>query len=352
MKKIITLALITLIFSCKKTTKETTVSSSEKKVETIIKDPIKEKLQQEYSKEYKVGESSFFINAKNGEVSNVHIYTKGLEENFDKTYEIGGQVLSSTALDINNDGFKEIFLKVLPTDDSGNVDLMGFASHKDQKIYEIQITESDHLRDMNTDKVTFSDNKIERTFTTNGKESGYSYDLIFIKENDEYMLENIFKDDGPKYMDFTENDELANKIGKFFRENYLKSDIDILTENDKKFQLAEVDLNNDGKKEIFINFMTPYFCGSGGCNILLLNQDLKQITKFTVMQTPLFLQKETTNGWKNMLIRSGKDFRQLLYKNGKYPSNPSVVKKYPYSPNAHDWVLFDDQFSPSKTYTF
>jgi len=189
-------------------------------------------------------------------------------------------------------------------------------------------------------------------FSCKQKEKNITIPPKVEEETLEPDFKNTLKQEDSRFMDFTENDELAKRVGNFLKEDYLKSDINILMENDRKFQLAEVDLNNDGKKEIFINFMTPYFCGSGGCNILLLDSNFNVITKFTVMQIPLFLQKETTNNWKNLLIRSGEDFRQLVYKNGKYPSNPSVVKKYPYSPNAHDWVLFDDQFSPSKTYTF
>ncbi|TMM29078.1 hypothetical protein FDT66_11870 [Polaribacter aestuariivivens] len=348
MKNYIILIFLVFTFSCKQTGKETT-STALPKVKEVEQ---KETLKPIYEKEYQTNNYTFHIKAINGEVTKLHIYTKGLENNFDETFEIEGQVLSSAELDINNDNFKEYYLKILPTDDSGNIDLMGFASHKNKSIYKIEVNESNHLREVNTDKISFSDNKIERSFTSDGKENGYSYNLIYIEEINKYILENIFKDEDSKYMDFTENDELAKKIATFFKEDYLKSDVNILTENDRKFQLAEVDLNNDGKKEIFINFITPYFCGSGGCNMLLLDANFKIITKFSVMQTPLFLQKETTNNWKNMLIRSGESFRQLVYKNGKYPSNPSVVKKYPYSPSGHDWVLFDEQFSPSKTYTF
>ncbi|MFD1079553.1 DUF6624 domain-containing protein, partial [Longispora fulva] len=67
------------------------------------------------------------------------------------------------------------------------------------------------------------------------------------------------------------NDTLAKRIRNYLTSEYLTAnDLEIITQEQRKFQLFQIDLNNDGEKEVFVNFITPYFCGSGGCTILLL----------------------------------------------------------------------------------
>ena len=154
------------------------------------------------------------------------------------------------------------------------------------------------------------------------------------------------------FMAFTINDSLAKEVGLFLKNDFLKSDYDILLDDDKKFQLAEIDLNNDGNNEVFINFFSRYFCGTGGCTLLLLDSKLTLITKFTVTQTPLFIQKEVENGWNTILVRFQDKFVKLVYDGSSYPSNPSVVTPVDYAPSGHDLVLFDDNYSPSKIYSF
>ena len=60
--------------------------------------------------------------------------------------------------------------------------------------------------------------------------------------------------------------------------DHLKDDIVAMTDSDRKFQMYKIDLNKDGKQEIFVRFLTPYFCGTGGCNFLLLDHEGEIIT--------------------------------------------------------------------------
>ncbi|MCM5664162.1 hypothetical protein [Galbibacter mesophilus] len=160
-------------------------------------------------------------------------------------------------------------------------------------------------------------------------------------------------DDNMEYAQASVNDGLAKKVANYLKNDYLKDDYSILMERDKKFQLYEIDLNEDGEKEIFINFMTPYFCGTGGCSMLLLNADLKKISHFSVMNPPLFVEKTMKNGWKILLIKDRGEFKELLHLKDGYPSNPSVLPKAPYdAPSGHAEILFDENYSKAKTYTF
>lgn len=83
------------------------------------------------------------------------------------------------------------------------------------------------------------------------------------------------------------SDELTDKVKEYITTKYLtEADLRTISEDQRKFQLYLIDLNNDGKQEVFVNFNTSYFCGTGGCSILLLNDQLDPITKFTVTRTP------------------------------------------------------------------
>ncbi|MCF8714998.1 hypothetical protein JM658_09200 [Joostella atrarenae] len=169
-------------------------------------------------------------------------------------------------------------------------------------------------------------------------------------ESHEKEIENPVQEN---YAQQTVNDELAERIKTYLKEVYLKNDIDILEENDRKFQLYEIDLNDDDENEVFINFFTRYFCGTGGCAMLLLDTHLKPITKFSVMNPPLFVEKTKKNKWAIILIKDAGVYKELIYSEGKYPSNPSVLEKAPYdAPSGHAEILFSDDYSKAKTYTY
>jgi len=150
------------------------------------------------------------------------------------------------------------------------------------------------------------------------------------------------------------NDKLAIEIKNYITTKLLKGDdLKLITEDQRKFQFYQIDMNNDGENEVFVNFMTSYFCGSGGCTILLLNNQLKPITKFTVTRTPLFVEQTMKNGWRILLTTSEGELKELIYNNGTYPSNPSLIEKAPYdAPSGHAEILFDINFGIPKTYNF
>ena len=150
-----------------------------------------------------------------------------------------------------------------------------------------------------------------------------------------------------------DDDIMAANIRNFLTLDYLKDDLGGLSENDRKFQYAAIDLNGDGKDEYFIRFMSPYFCGTGGCSMVLIDGEANVITEFSVMEPPIWVENDMVNGWKTVLIRSGGELKALTYDNGTYPSNPSVVKKAPYdAASGSAYVIFDENFNPATTFTF
>ena len=149
------------------------------------------------------------------------------------------------------------------------------------------------------------------------------------------------------------DDGVAENIKNLLVNDYLKNDLSIMDKSDRKFQFYQVDLNGDGDKEIFVRFLTPYFCGTGGCTFFLLDKHGELITKFTVTRAPIFVEGKKVNGWSILLVKDGGVFKELKYENGTYPSNPSVLPKAPYdAPSGHAEVLFHEDFSKAKTYYF
>ncbi|MRM84171.1 hypothetical protein [Riemerella anatipestifer] len=122
------------------------------------------------------------------------------------------------------------------------------------------------------------------------------------------------------------NEALALRVKDYLNNSFLtKEDAKTITPEDKKFKLAQVDLNNDGKNEIFVHLTSSYFCGSGGCTVLLLQNDLKPITTFTVTTPPFWVQSKEENGWKVLSVQDREGWKTLTFSNGTYPSNPSLL---------------------------
>ncbi len=148
------------------------------------------------------------------------------------------------------------------------------------------------------------------------------------------------------------DDELADKIKNYIITKFLtEGDLRAITENQRKFQLYKIDLNNDGNIEVFVNFMTSYFCGTGGCTILLLNSNLEMINKFTSIRT-LYVEQTLQNDWRVLLTKPDGNWRKLIYENGAYPSNPSMVETTNEFPSGHAEIMFDEDYSKQKTYNF
>lgn len=173
------------------------------------------------------------------------------------------------------------------------------------------------------------------------------------KEQKIELNEKLKLEDASKYVSQSVDEDLANNLRNFLVNEYLKNDISLLQKSDRKFQFYKVDLNADGNYEIFVRFLTPYFCGTGGCTFLLLDKYGEIITKFSVMRAPIFIETIKENGWSILLVKDSGVFKELKYKNGTYPSNPSMLSKAPYdAPSGHAEVLFDKDFGNAKTYQF
>lgn len=161
--------------------------------------------------------------------------------------------------------------------------------------------------------------------------------------------------DGDKQMEFAAkslDEQTKNNLQVMLR-NYTAQDADLLTEYDRRFQFYKTDLNGDGQDEIFVRLMGPYFCGSGGCTFLLLDKYGEIITKFSVTRAPIFIEPTKKNGWSILLVKDRGELKELVFDQGSYPSNPSVLPKAPYdAPSGHAEIIFSEEFNPSQTFEY
>jgi hypothetical protein len=98
--------------------------------------------------------------------------------------------------------------------------------------------------------------------------------------------------------------------------------------NDRNFIYNAVDLNDDGKNEYLVGLTGSTFCGSAGCNMLVLNSKFGLNTKMTIVQFPVYVgppaSKEVVKGYSNIYVSTkGRGYVKMAWNGSKYPTNPS-----------------------------
>lgn len=132
----------------------------------------------------------------------------------------------------------------------------------------------------------------------------------------------------------------------------LKKDLPAMTKEDRFFYYEAFDLNNDKKDEYFVGFSNPYFCGSGGCSGYILNNDGSVINSFTVTDFPIYVTTLSTEKFYDLIMESGGKLHHIKFKNGKYPSNPSVQHEHKGDVPKESSKVLDIQGKKLENYSF
>ena len=132
----------------------------------------------------------------------------------------------------------------------------------------------------------------------------------------------------------------------------LKKDLPAMTKDDRFFYYEAFDLNSDKKNEYFVGFSNPYFCGSGGCSGYILNNDGSLINKFTVTDFPIYVTTSTSDKFYDLIFETGGNFHLLKFKNGKYPSNPSIQEVLKENISKESSKVLDIQGKKLEKYSF
>ncbi len=122
------------------------------------------------------------------------------------------------------------------------------------------------------------------------------------------------------------NPETAELVTLTLKDHF-KDDLakNLIDENSRKFIFFEFDLNEDGKKEIFVGLTGSYFCGTGGCTQYILDNQGNILSSFSVSDYPVVIDKNKTKDWNDLFILSGGKYRIVKFDGKKYPSNPSIL---------------------------
>lgn len=105
-----------------------------------------------------------------------------------------------------------------------------------------------------------------------------------------------------------------------------------------RFFSAQAHLKNNNEDYVVVYITGESFCGSGGCDMLVLesnNDSFKVVSKTTLVRLPIKMLNTTTNDWHDLSVNisgggTGKPCDVLLPFNGsEYPGNPTVSPSRP-----------------------
>ena len=73
--------------------------------------------------------------------------------------------------------------------------------------------------------------------------------------------------------------------------------------SEARYGYGRVDLNGDGTEEVLAILMGSIFCGTGGCNLLLLREEdgYTVINTFPISRLPIIVSDQKTAGWSDLL---------------------------------------------------
>ena len=113
----------------------------------------------------------------------------------------------------------------------------------------------------------------------------------------------------------------------------------------QQYRSAFADLNGDGRFEAIVYVSAPDYCGSGGCNLLVLTPDsgrYRLVTRMTVSRLPVRQLATATNGWRDLGVAVGGGGMEageawMRFDGASYPENPTVAP--PTEPDAAGQAL-------------
>lgn len=116
---------------------------------------------------------------------------------------------------------------------------------------------------------------------------------------------------------------LSEAVSNSELEKALIDEFDLTDEQAKetRYYYNYVDLNGDGKNEIFAEVVGPYTSGSGGDSAAIFNDNngiLEEIDDFTLVRNPVIISSNKTNGWNDIIFESSDNGTNKKYVVLKY----------------------------------
>jgi hypothetical protein len=102
-----------------------------------------------------------------------------------------------------------------------------------------------------------------------------------------------------------------------------------------RYYYNKIDLDDDGKSEIFAYLVGSSFCGTGGCSAAIFKEKKNNyylLARFSIVKNPVIISDSKTKGYKDIIMNVYGGgivpfFARLKYDGTTYPSNPSIQPK-------------------------
>ncbi|WP_445925147.1 hypothetical protein, partial [Leptodesmis sp.] len=76
-------------------------------------------------------------------------------------------------------------------------------------------------------------------------------------------------------------------------------------EDSDRFFADTIDLNGDGTRDAIVVLSTSYWCGTGGCTMLVLegqkDKTFRLVSESTLVRPPVTVSDSKTNGWRDLI---------------------------------------------------
>lgn len=142
-------------------------------------------------------------------------------------------------------------------------------------------------------------------------------------------------------MDSIDPSKLSYTVSEMKRDKALEEAIAKELDYDKKsygpirYYYKNIDLNDDGNREVFAYLVGSYVSGSGGSSAIVFERDgeeYKALSRFSLVRNPIIISDSKTNGYRDIIMSvSGggvEQFYSHIKFDGKtYPGNPSVQEE-------------------------
>jgi hypothetical protein len=117
-------------------------------------------------------------------------------------------------------------------------------------------------------------------------------------------------------------------------QDLMKEDLkkDLIDSGSRVFKYTSFDLNDDGKKEIFVGLTGMFFCGTGGCTMYILDSEGNKISRFTTVEFPVIVSNSKTNGWRDLIVNHASKNWLVKYDEKTYPLNFSKQPPFKETP--------------------
>ncbi len=104
-----------------------------------------------------------------------------------------------------------------------------------------------------------------------------------------------------------------------------------------RFDYVRIDLDGDGRRDALVHMKAPYqtWCELHGCTMYVMRAGVERfdpVSKVRPVRPPMVVSNETTNGWKDIIIRVDGRWSEtrnvaLKFDGRDYPVNPERAPK-------------------------